>query len=118
MLQTDNTNKKYAKFTKGHFFWDTLYKKIFEINIIRLTMAEIKQFSIIQAFTALWETKDKEMASFSKFILNLIKTDKIEMTFTLVIKNQQESGIFEQNIYDFEMTAISFLLISQRAVKA
>ena len=43
-----------------------LYKKIFEITIIRLTMAEIKQFSIIQAFTALWDIKIKEMAAISK----------------------------------------------------
>ena len=41
------------------------YKKIFEITIIRLTMAEIKQFSIIQAFTALWDIKIKEMAFWS-----------------------------------------------------
>ena len=54
-----------------------LYKKIFEITIIRLTMAEIKQFSIIQAFTALWEIKDKEMASVSNWILNFIKMNKI-----------------------------------------
>ena len=53
-----------------------------------------------------------------QFILNLIKTDKIEMTFILAIKNQQESGILEQNKYDFEIPAISILLISQRAVKA
>ena len=42
------------------------YKKIFEITIISLTMAEIKQFSIIQAFTALWDIKIKEMAAISK----------------------------------------------------
>ena len=42
------------------------YKKIFEITIIRLTIAEIKQFSIIQAFTALWDIKIKEMAAISK----------------------------------------------------
>ena len=29
-------------------------------------MAEIKQFSIIQAFTALWDIKIKEMAAISK----------------------------------------------------
>ena len=56
-----------------------LYKKIFEITIIRLTMAEIKQFSIIQAFTAHWEIKDKEMASVSNWILNFIKMNKIEI---------------------------------------
>ena len=43
-----------------------LYKKIFEITIIQLTMAEIKQFSIILAFTALWDIKIKEMAAISK----------------------------------------------------
>ena len=43
-----------------------MYKKIFEITIIRLTMAEIKQFSFIQAFTALWEIQIKEMAAISK----------------------------------------------------
>ena len=56
-----------------------MYKKIFEITIIRLTMAEIKQFSIIQAFTAHWEIKDKEMASVSNWILNFIKMNKIEI---------------------------------------
>ena len=43
-----------------------LYEKIFEITIIQLTMAEIKQFSIILAFTALWDIKIKEMAAISK----------------------------------------------------
>ena len=41
-------------------------KKIFEITIIQLNMAEIKQFSIILAFTALWDIKIKEMAAISK----------------------------------------------------
>ena len=27
MPKNANQNKKYVKFTNGHFFWDTLYKK-------------------------------------------------------------------------------------------
>ena len=81
-------------------------------------MTKMKPFSIIQAFTALWEMKDKEMASFSKFVLNFIQTELNWDDIHLCKKNQQESWTLEQNIYDFEMTAISLLLISQRAVKA
>ena len=43
-----------------------LYKKIFEISIIMMIMAKMKQLSIIQDFTALWEIKNKEMAAISK----------------------------------------------------
>ena len=62
--------------------------------------------------------KDKEMASFSKFVLNFIQTELNWDDIHLCKENQQESWILEQNIYDFEMAAISFLLISERAVKA
>ena len=72
---TNGWNSK-KKIRKAYF-----YKKIFEINIIRLAMAEIKQFSIIQAFTAPWEIKNKEMASVSNLILNLIKMNKIEQNW-------------------------------------
>ena len=58
------------------------------------------------------------MASFSKFVLNFIQTELNWDDIHLCKENQQESWILEQNIYDFEMTAISLLLISQRAVKA
>ena len=58
-----------------------LYKKNFDITFLRLTMVEIKQFSIIQAFTALWEIKDKEMASVSDLILNFIQMNKIEQNW-------------------------------------
>ena len=27
MPKNDNENKKYVKFTNGHFFWDTLYNE-------------------------------------------------------------------------------------------
>ena len=50
----------------------------------------------------------------TKFHKKITKLDEIH----LGKKNQQESWILKQNIYDFEMTAISLLLISQRAVKA
>ena len=77
-------------------------------------MAEIKQFSIIQAFTALWEIKDKEMASVSDFILNFIQMNKIGIKLI----QEQEIWILEQNGCDFEIAVISLILISQRAVKA
>ena len=57
---TNGLNSK-KKIREAYF-----YKKIFEMTIIRLTLAEIKQFSIIQAFTAHWDIKIKEMAPISK----------------------------------------------------
>ena len=67
-----------------------IIKNIFEITSIRLTMAEIKQFSIIQAITALWGIKDKEMASVSDWTLNFIKMNKIEIKLIQDSKNNNK----------------------------
>ena len=43
--------------------------------------------------------KDKEMTSFSKFIYDFIKMDKIEMTFTLIKKINRKVE-FLSTVYD------------------
>ena len=67
-------------------------------------MAEINQFSIIQAFTALFEIKDKYMASVSNMILNLIKMNKIGIQLTQGSKISRKFEFLEQIQCDFDIS--------------
>ena len=78
-----------------------MYKKNFEITFLKLTMAEIKQFSIIQAFTAPWEIKDKEMASDLDLILNFIKMNKIGIKLIQDSKTRTGKLNFRANLVWF-----------------